>query len=87
MYVDLVYIESTEKWFSGLDMYKCTEDNCGSCAMTYAYDSASTYGFGGWIWIWICMCIQSIEFVPCSCDVCVFKYIATHWGPQTLNPC
>ena len=46
MYVDLVYIESTEKWFSGLDMYKCMEDNCGSCVMTYAYDSASTYGLG-----------------------------------------
>ena len=46
MSVDLVYIESSEKWFYGLDMYKCMEDNCGSCVMTYAYDSASTYGLG-----------------------------------------
>jgi hypothetical protein len=46
MSVDLMYIESSEKWFYGLDMYKCIEDNCGSCVMTYAYDSASTYGLG-----------------------------------------
>ena len=46
MSVDLVYIESAEKCFSGLDMYTCMEDNCGSCVMTYAYDSASTYGLG-----------------------------------------
>ena len=46
MSVDLMYIESSEKWLYGLDMYKCIEDNCGSCVMTYAYDSASTYGLG-----------------------------------------
>ena len=46
MSVDLMYIESSEKWFYGLDMYRNIEDNCGSCVMTYAYDSASTYGLG-----------------------------------------
>ena len=46
MSVDLMYIESSEKWFYGLGMYKCIEDNCGSCVMTYANDSASTYGLG-----------------------------------------
>ena len=46
MSVDLMYIESAEKCFSGLDMYTCMEDNCGSCVMTCAYDSASTYGLG-----------------------------------------
>ena len=46
MSVDLVYIESAEKCFSGLDMYTCMEENCGSRVMTYAYDFASTYGLG-----------------------------------------